>query len=127
MGNSQNQEVGEEENFETQSGDGSNQDEPERESGDEDHSGVLPTLSEINTNEPNLDKVVEPTPAEKVVIEQKQLQTQAKEEVVVKVVAAATEVKKEPQFEEESKVLENDDVDDSVSEEAKSVTTAATN
>jgi len=75
MGNSQNQEVGEEENFETQSGDGSNQDEPERESGDEDHSGVLPTLSEINTNEPNLDKVVEPTPAEKVVIEQKQLQT----------------------------------------------------
>lgn len=44
----------------------------------------------------------------------------------MKVVAAATEVKKEPQFEEESKVLENDDVDDSVSEEAKSVTTAAT-
>ena len=64
MDNAQNQEVGEEENFETQSGDGSIQ---EQESGEEDHSSeVMPTLSEINTNEPTLDQVE--APVEKVVV-----------------------------------------------------------
>ena len=122
MANAQNQEVGEEENFETQSGDGSIQ---EQESGDEDHSSsVLPTLSEINTNEPTLDQVA--SPVDKVAVIQKQQQQIVKEEIVKVVQPTITEVKKEPQFEEESKVLENDDVDDSVSEEAKSVTTAAT-
>ena len=107
------------ENFETQSGDGS---EVERESGDEDpNSNFLPTLSEINTNE----KVtVVPSPqaaqsmsteakSESGVTEDSKVQEKTSVEQKASTTSKQLKVTSEPQFEEESKVLEV--IDDSAS------------
>lgn len=109
-----------EENFETQSGDGS---EVERESGDEDpSSNFLPTLSEINTNEkitvvPSSPKAAQTIPAEAKsesgVSEDSKVQEKTSVEQKASTASKQQKATSEPQFEEESKVLEV--IDDSAS------------
>lgn len=85
--------------FETQSGDGSAN--GERESGDEDHSQVLPTLTEINTNSvPSADPVA--------TVSTSASHEESKAAGATSPEKKASKKQKAPKFEEESKVHEED-------------------